>query len=55
MIPTLTTEEFDDALCCTPMTLYSSVYAYSALMEKYDETPIDELVRNYYSLVTDGR
>lgn len=47
MIPTISTEELDES---NSLTLYSSIYAYSALMEKYDETPLDELVQVYYSL-----
>jgi len=30
------------------LTLYSSLYAYSAYCDRYDETPIDVLVRLYY-------
>lgn len=35
-------EDLDD------LTVYPSLYAYSAYSEQYDETPIDQLVRKYY-------
>lgn len=30
------------------LTVYPSLYAYSAYSARYDETPIDSLVRAYY-------
>jgi len=30
------------------LTLYSSFYAYSAYSARYDETPVDTLVRLFY-------
>lgn len=48
MIPTITTEEFTDALCSTPLTLYPSVYAYSAFETEHEEPSPDQLVLMYY-------
>lgn len=31
------------------LTIYPSLYAYCAYTTSYDDTPIDELVRMYYS------
>lgn len=30
------------------LTMYPSLYAYSAFATRYDETPLDALVRLYY-------
>jgi hypothetical protein len=30
------------------LTIYPSLYAYSAYCARYDETPLDRLVRQYY-------
>jgi hypothetical protein len=30
------------------LTIYPSLYAYSAFCARYDETPLDRLVRQYY-------
>lgn len=30
------------------LTVYPSLYAYSAFSERYDDTPLDQLVRTYY-------
>lgn len=30
------------------LTLYPSLYAYSAYCDRYDETPVDTLVRLFY-------
>ncbi len=32
------------------LTVYPSLYAYSALCSRYDETPLDALVRQYYCI-----
>jgi hypothetical protein len=32
------------------LTVYPSLYAYAALCSRYDETPLDALVRQYYCI-----
>lgn len=45
---TLTTEEQDELMERDDMSVHSSLYAYSAYWARYDETPLDSLVRSYY-------
>ncbi len=44
----LTLDQLDPEDDLEDLTLYSSLYAYSAFSERYDETPIDSLVRLFY-------
>lgn len=44
----LTIDQLDPEDDLEDLTLYSSLYAYSAFCDKYDETPIDTLVRLFY-------
>ncbi len=44
----LTIDQLDPEDDLEDLTLYSSLYAYSAYCEEYDETPIDLLVRLFY-------
>ena len=48
MIPMISEEDIDESFDAMGMTVYPSLYAYSALTERYDETPLDRLVRMYY-------
>lgn len=44
----ITDEDIDESFEAMGMTVYPSLYAYSALTERYDETQLDRLVRTYY-------
>jgi len=44
----LTLDQLDPEDDLEDLTLYPSLYAYSAFCERYDETPIDSLVRLFY-------
>jgi hypothetical protein len=44
----LTINQLDPDDDLEDLTLYSSLYAYHAYCEQYDETPIDSLVRLFY-------
>ena len=43
----LTTDQFEPE-DLEDLTVYPSLYAYSAFATRYDDTPIDALVRAYY-------
>ena len=44
----LSSEETEELLDLEGMTTYPSAYAHFAYTARYDETPIDTLVRVYY-------
>ena len=53
MIPTISNDDFEESQDVVPLTVYPSAYAYSAFSDRYDETPIDNLIRLYYLTLPD--
>lgn len=44
----LSQEETNELLAREDMTVYPSLHAHLAYSERYDETPLDTMVRAYY-------